>query len=46
MQMYNADLYGEWVDINKGRVETPSAAIAGRFGASYVVSDLKHGGFL
>jgi len=46
MQLYNADLYGEWTDITRGRAEQPSSTIAGRFGVLYVVSDLKHGGFL
>lgn len=46
MQLYNADLYDEWVKITKGKVKNPSDVIAGRFGSKYVISDLKHGRFL
>ena len=46
MQLYSADLYEEWVDITRGRVERPSEVIAARFGASYVFSDLKHEDFM
>jgi hypothetical protein len=46
MQLYNADLYDSWVDITKGRITNPSGTIVDRFGAHYVVTDLKHTGFL
>lgn len=46
MQLYDEPLYEEWVDITRGRVEMPGAAIRDRFGANYVFSDLKHEGFL
>lgn len=46
MQLHDADLYELWVDISKGRVEHPSLSIARQFGAAYVVTDLKHNGFL
>ncbi|MBE0687669.1 MAG: hypothetical protein IH585_16885 [Anaerolineaceae bacterium] len=46
MLYYNQDLYDTWVDITKGRIENPSAMIAGNFGSDYVLSDLKHTNFL
>jgi hypothetical protein len=46
MQLYNPDLYDKWVDITKGRVENPSMAIEERFGAQFVLTDLKHKRFL
>lgn len=46
MQLYDADLYDHWVEITKGRVERPAATIASTFGASYVITDLQHKGFL
>lgn len=42
MLYYNQDLYSSWVDITRGRIENPSAMIAGNFGSDYVLSDLKH----
>lgn len=46
MQLYDPELYDLWVDISKGRVENPSQAITERFGARYVLTDLKHEDFL
>jgi hypothetical protein len=46
MLYYNQDLYYTWVDITKGRIDNPSALIAGNFGSEYVLSDLKHTNFL
>jgi hypothetical protein len=46
MQLHDPELYDLWVDISKGRVERPSDAISHKFGASYVVTDLKHKDFL
>jgi hypothetical protein len=46
MQFYDAELYDRWVDITRGRVDLPGAAILNEFGARYVHSDLLHGGFL
>ncbi len=46
MERYDADLYNEWVRITRGEVERPGAQIAERFGAAYVISDLRHGAFL
>ena len=46
MQLYNAELYDQWVEITKGEVAEPSRTIADTFGAGYVLTDLKHKGFL
>lgn len=46
MQLYNADLYDQWVLITQGNVENPSKIIAGTFGAQYVHTDLNHGSFI
>ena len=46
MQLYDSELYNEWVDITRGRVDAPGVAIRDRFGADYVFSDLNHDGFI
>lgn len=46
MQMYNADLYEEWVDITRGQVEKPARLIRERFASEFVLTDLKHNNFL
>ena len=46
MQLYDAELYAQWVDVTKGRVEAPAQVIADTFGSDYVLTDLKHTGFL
>lgn len=46
MQLHDSELYDLWMDISKGRVERPSGVISGTFGASYVLTDLKHKKFL
>ena len=46
MLYYNQDLYTTWVEITKGRIDNPSAMIAGNFGSEYVLSDLNHKNFL
>jgi hypothetical protein len=46
MQLYNDRLYDDWVRITRGQVEQPSSEILERFGARYVISDLKHTDFL
>jgi hypothetical protein len=46
MQLYDADLYDRWVEITRGEVESPSAAITGEFGSRYVLTDLLHGEFI
>ena len=46
MQLYDADLYEQWVDITKGKVETPAQVIRQRFGAEYILTDLNHKEFL
>ncbi|MBK9943286.1 MAG: hypothetical protein IPP13_16895 [Kouleothrix sp.] len=46
MERYDAALYAEWVRITRGAVAHPGRQIAERFGAAYVLSDLRHGAFL
>lgn len=46
MLYYNEELYYTWVDITRGKIDNPSALIAGNFGSQYVLSDLKHKNFL
>jgi hypothetical protein len=46
LQLYNAELYDEWVDITQGRVERPSRSIEARFGGQYVITDHQHGSFI
>lgn len=46
MQLYDAELYDEWVAITRGEVEQPSQSILKRFSASYVHTDLHHKNFL
>lgn len=46
MELYDADLYAEWVDITRGRIDAPGGIIRDTFGASYVFSDLKHDDFI
>jgi hypothetical protein len=46
MQLYDADLYDRWVEITRGRVSNPSAAIAAEFGSRYILTDLLHEDFI
>lgn len=46
LQLYNADLYDQWVEITQGRVEKPSRIIATTYDARYIHTDLKHRDFL
>lgn len=46
MQLYDEALYDEWVNITRGNVSMPGAAIRERFGARYILSDHQHGDFL
>lgn len=46
MQIYDADLYDQWVSITRGEVEDPSVLIRSRFHAHYVHSDLHHTDFI
>jgi len=45
-QSYDKDLYDEWVQITRGRMEKPSQIILKRFSTRYVHTDLEHGDFL
>lgn len=46
MQLYDADLYDDWVAITRGNVDQPSRMILTRFSARYVHTDLLHTRFL
>jgi hypothetical protein len=46
LQLYDASLYGLWVDITQGDVEHPSRIIATTFDSRYIHTDLNHGDFL
>lgn len=46
MQLFDAALYDHWVEITQGKISNPGADIAQIFGASFVLSDLKHKDFL
>jgi len=46
MQLHDAALYDEWVDITRGRVDNIGAIIRDRFGADYVFTDLSHEAFV
>jgi hypothetical protein len=46
MSLYDADLYELWVEITQGDVEQPSETIQQEFGAQYILTDLRHTGFL
>jgi hypothetical protein len=46
LQLYNPELYDQWVAITQGRVAQPAGVILETFGARYIHTDLKHGDFL
>lgn len=46
LQLYDATLYEDWVDITQGDMENPSQMIATVFGAQYIHTDLNHRDFL
>lgn len=46
LQHADPQLYKTWVDITRGRVESPSNIIQDKFGARTIVSDLKHKKFI
>jgi asparagine N-glycosylation enzyme membrane subunit Stt3 len=46
MELEDEAFYDRWVDITRGRVADPGAAIRDEFGASYVFSDLNHDSFI
>ncbi len=46
MQIYDPELYADWVDMTRGKVDNPGASIRDRYGAQYVISDLTHTDFM
>jgi hypothetical protein len=46
MHIYNPELYERWVDVSRGKVDHIARVVEKEFGASYIISDLRHQGFL
>ncbi|RME13860.1 MAG: hypothetical protein D6802_00340 [Ardenticatenia bacterium] len=46
MQLYDADLYAQWVAITRGDLTPAGEVIAGDYGADFALTDLRHKGFL
>lgn len=46
MQLYDPELYDQWVDLTRGKGADLGATIRTRFDAAYVFSDLNHDNFL
>jgi hypothetical protein len=46
MELFDRQLYDQWVDITRGKIERPGKLIHERFGATYVLSDHDHTAFL
>ena len=46
MEIHNASMFEEWVDITRGRSEETGQAIRDDFGGQYVFTDLEHEAFL
>lgn len=46
LELYDADLFAEWVRVTQGKVDKPSQFIKANFGSQFVFSDLDHGAFL
>jgi hypothetical protein len=46
LQLYDSELYDQWVSITRGEVENPSQLILQSFSARYVFTDLDHQDFL
>jgi hypothetical protein len=46
MQLQDPELYDLWVDVSRGRVESPAQIIRDTFGASFILTDLDHDTFL
>ena len=46
MQLYDSDLYNQWVLVTNGKVNNLSQVIPSEFGAYYVVTDLQHKDFI
>lgn len=46
MELQDPDLFAEWRDITRGKVQQPGQIIRDRFAGEYVFTDLKHDKFL
>lgn len=45
-ELYDAELYAEWVQVTKGKVDLPSEFIRAQYSSDFVFTDLKHEDFL
>lgn len=45
-ELYDAELYAEWVQVTKGKVDLPSEFIRAQYSSDFVFTDLKHENFL
>ncbi|MDX8395281.1 MAG: hypothetical protein R8K22_02595 [Mariprofundaceae bacterium] len=46
MRLKDARLYERWRNISKGKIKHPEDIILTKFGAEYVITDLRHKGFI
>lgn len=46
MEIHNAGLFNQWVDLTQGNVDETGRVIWDQFGAQYIFSDLNHDDFL
>ena len=46
MQLFDSNLYDQWVAITEGKVENPSQEIQQQFGSEFILTDLKHKDFI
>jgi hypothetical protein len=46
MELHNADLYNDWVDLTQGKSDQTGQIIREQFGGQYVFTDLGHEAFL
>jgi hypothetical protein len=46
MELHNADLFDQWVDITQGRVEEMGEVIRDQYGADFVFTDTDHEDFI
>lgn len=46
MELHDADLFEEWKQITRGKVDDPGTRIRDHFGGDYVFSDLNHEAFM
>ncbi len=45
-ELYDRELYATWVKLTRGNLKQPAETIRKKFGADYIISDLKHDAFI